>query len=96
MVFFYNPNKVTPVDILWCFVVSGSQRKRKINTSHSLGTTFITTILHVLNSSELLRSILKGERQNYETGQNPKTTILKDALNAPEIISWMHCLKRIH
>lgn len=75
VVFFCNLNKVTPTDILRCFAVSGSQRKRKLNTSHSLGTTFITTILHVLNLSEFLKSILKGERQNDETGQNPKETI---------------------
>lgn len=75
VVFFCNPGKVTPIDVLRCFAVSGSQRKSKRNTSHSLSTIFTTAILHVLNLSEFLKSVLKGERQNYGTGQNPRTTI---------------------
>lgn len=75
VIFFYNPNKIPPIDLLWCFTLCGSLRKRKLNTSHSLGATFITTILHVLNLSEFLTSILKWRRQNDDTGQNPKMTI---------------------
>lgn len=75
VVFFCNPNKVTPIDFLWCFAVSGSLRKKKAKHFSFTRTTFITVILHVLNLSEFLKSILKGERKKYEIGQNPKRTI---------------------